>query len=198
MASIRALCSVTLLPWSQRRPSTFNNRCWNSVCQNVFASELILPVPKIPRFLIGMKISTRLSVLFWSVFVVALGPCLSITAEEKKVAPSGFYDLKTPQVAAILKKFPNFVILDIRTPKEFNAGHLKGAKNIDFYDDNFAGKIAKLSKEKSYLVHCASGGRSGRSMSVFKEQGFQTVYHLADGYRGWVAAKQPTVKPKAN
>ena len=129
--------------------------------------------------------------------VIALGANLSTTADERKVAPKGFSDLQTPQVAAILKKFPDFVVLDIRTPKEFNAGHLKGAKNIDFYSDHFASEIAKLPKDKSYLVHCASGGRSGRSLSQFKKLGFETVYHLADGYRGWVAAQQPTVKPEA-
>ena len=123
-----------------------------------------------------------------------LGATNVLHAEDQKVAPKGFYDMESPQAAAMLKKFPSFVILDIRTPREFAAGHLKGAKNIDFYGDDFAAKLKKLDKKKGYLVHCASGGRSGKSMKQFKIQGFTTIYHIDDGYRGWVAAKLPVVK----
>ncbi len=125
---------------------------------------------------------------------VALCVGLGVLAEELSPPPKGFHDLKSPKAAVVLKKFGGFVILDIRTPKEFAAGHLKDAKNIDFFADNFAARLDKLDKTKPYLVHCASGGRSGRSMKAFKDKGFTTIYHLSDGYRGWVAAKQPVVK----
>ncbi len=115
-------------------------------------------------------------------------------AKAEKPAPKGYYDVESPQAASILKRFPKLIILDIRTPREYAAGHLKGAKNIDFFEDNFAAEIGKLDPKKGYLVHCASGGRSGKSMKTFKEKGFTTVYHIADGYKGWVAAKLPTVK----
>jgi rhodanese-related sulfurtransferase len=121
------------------------------------------------------------------------GTTTVLQGEDQKVAPKGFYDMESPQAGAMLKKFPSFVILDIRTPKEFAAGHLKGAKNVDFFSDDFAAKLKKLDKKKAYLVHCASGGRSGKSMKQFKDQGFTTVYHIDDGYRGWMAAKLPVV-----
>jgi rhodanese-related sulfurtransferase len=119
----------------------------------------------------------------------------SLQAEDQKVAPKGYYDMGSPQAAAMLKKFPSFVILDIRTPKEFAAGHLKGAKNVDFFGADFAAQLKKLDKKKGYLVHCASGGRSGKSMKQFKDQGFTTIYHIDDGYRGWTTAKLPVVNP---
>ena len=102
--------------------------------------------------------------------------------------------MESPQAASILKRFPKLIILDIRTPREFAEGHLKGAKNIDFFEEDFAAKVDKLDRKKGYLVHCASGGRSGKSMKLFKEKGFTTIYHIADGYKGWVAAELPTVK----
>ena len=40
----------------------------------------------------------------------------SLQAEDQKVAPKGYYDMGSPQAAAMLKKFPSVVILDIRTP----------------------------------------------------------------------------------
>lgn len=130
--------------------------------------------------------------VIWIV-LVSLGGTEWLKAEDKKVAPKGYYDMESLQAAAMLKKFPSFVVLDIRTPKEFAAGHLKGAKNIDFYGDDFAAQLKKLDKKKGYLVHCASGGRSGRSMKQFKDLGFSTIYHIDDGYRGWVGAKLPVV-----
>lgn len=90
------------------------------------------------------------------------------------------------------KKKP--VILDIRTPDEFKGGHLEGAKNIDFLADGFAEKIGELDKDTPYLVHCRSGGRSGRSLELFKKLGFKNIYHLDGGMLGWEEAKLPVVK----
>src|SRR5262249_53991490 len=57
----------------------------------------------------------------------------------------------------------NLVILDVRTPEEFKSFHIAGATNIDFHGPNFEQRINSLDKSKNYLVHCASGGRSGQS-----------------------------------
>ncbi len=92
------------------------------------------------------------------------------------------------------KKRP--VILDIRTPEEFQEGHLEGAKNIDFKADDFSEKIARLDRDKPYVVHCRSGGRSGSSLEIFKKLGFKNIIHLDGGILGWQEAKLPTTKPK--
>lgn len=44
-------------------------------------------------------------------------------------------------------------ILDIRTPEEFKGGHLADARNIDFMSDDFEKKVAKLDREKPYVVY---------------------------------------------
>ena len=54
-----------------------------------------------------------------------------------------------------LAKQPKHVILDVRTAKEFAAGHIKGAINIDVNAADFQEKVAKLDKGSTYLVHCA-------------------------------------------
>ena len=48
------------------------------------------------------------------------------------------------------------VVLDVRTPSEFKAGHLSKAKLIDFKAAGFDKEIAKLDKTETYLVHCRS------------------------------------------
>ncbi len=92
-------------------------------------------------------------------------------------------------------------VLDIRTPVEFEAGHIEGATNIDFLDTSFQDAIAKLDKDKPYLVHCQSGGRSGRSLEAFKKLGFKNLYHLDGGLTAWKTGGHPvsekTEKPKS-
>ena len=86
------------------------------------------------------------------------------------------------------------IVLDIRTPGEFNTGRIAGAKNIDFQAPDFEQRIEGLDKSKSYLVHCASGGRSTHSLMVFKKHQFQSVYHLDGGIKAWQKAGLPVDK----
>jgi phage shock protein E len=98
-------------------------------------------------------------------------------------------------VAAAAKgKEAKIVVLDVRTASEFSDGHLADAKNVDFNGKTFAEQLGKLDKSKPYFVHCASGGRSGKSLEVFKQLGFKKIIHLDDGYRGWTKAGNPVVK----
>src|SRR5215210_7073365 len=55
------------------------------------------------------------------------------------------------------------VVLDVRTVKEYQAGHIPGALNIDVNAGDFEKRVAELDKNKTYLVHCASGVRSVRA-----------------------------------
>ena len=131
-------------------------------------------------------------------FLLLLPFLLLAHGEEKKPAPPrGFFDVKSTRAAFLLKKYPEMVILDIRTPAEFRKGHLEGAKNLDYYAKDFADRIEKLDRSKAYLVHCASGGRSGRSMKIFRDKKFLSVYHIEDGYKGWTKADLKVVIPKS-
>lgn len=98
------------------------------------------------------------------------------------------------KAAEVLASDPSITVLDVRTPEEFAEGHIKGAVNIDFNDDAFEAKIAALDPAKPYLVHCASGGRSGQAMPAFEKREFSRLYHLSTGFAGWVADGQPVEK----
>jgi len=88
----------------------------------------------------------------------------------------------------------DFVILDIRTPGEFKAGHLKNSILIDYYATTFAQQLEKLDKSKTYLVYCRSGNRSGRALPLFKKMAFKKVYEMGRGINGWRAAGLPVVQ----
>ena len=87
----------------------------------------------------------------------------------------------------------NFVILDIRTPQEFVAGHIQGAVNVDFYAPDFKQQLDQLPKDKVYFVYCNSGNRSGQAMPMFRELGFGEVYELKGGIQAWYQAGYPLV-----
>ena len=87
-----------------------------------------------------------------------------------------------------------FVILDIRTPREFKSGHLAESVLIDFYSQTFAEKLSRLDKEKTYLIYCRSGNRSSKSLEIFKKLKFQKVYHMASGIRAWQSEGFSVVK----
>ncbi|MEY3426510.1 MAG: hypothetical protein RL679_1868 [Bacteroidota bacterium] len=84
-----------------------------------------------------------------------------------------------------LIKAGNGQLLDVRTPGEFNAGHIKNADNIDFTGSDFREKVATLDREKPVLIYCHSGNRSGKASLILKELGFKEIYDLQGGYSNW-------------
>ena len=104
----------------------------------------------------------------------------------------------TPKEAADLTKKHlgdiDFVILDIRTPGEYQSGHLPNSILIDFYSKEFVDKISRLDKTKKYLLYCRSGNRTGRSLNLFRQLKFKLVYHMSNGIIGWKSEGLPVVK----
>ncbi len=78
------------------------------------------------------------------------------------------------------------VLLDIRTPGEYESGHIDGAVLMDYYAHDFADRIKALDWDKTYLIYCRSGNRSGRSLTIFRHLGFTRTFHLDTGIKGWL------------
>jgi rhodanese-related sulfurtransferase len=78
-----------------------------------------------------------------------------------------------------------YEIVDLRTPVEFEAGHLEGAYNIDFTASDIHDKISKLDKEKKYLLYCRTGNKSGQTLDIMKEKEFVEVYNMLGGINEW-------------
>lgn len=87
---------------------------------------------------------------------------------------------------------PNFVILDVRTPGEYDPQHLEGAINRDYYASNFSQTINSLPKHKMYVIHCAGGGRSLQTFNLMKSFGFPQIVNMLGGISAWVSASFPT------
>ena len=83
----------------------------------------------------------------------------------------------------------NAVILDVRAPEEFAAGHLPGAGLLDIRATNFLSSLNNLDRSKLYLVNCAAGGRSSRACQNLSSLGFSNVVNLEGGFTAWKKAK---------
>ena len=88
------------------------------------------------------------------------------------------------------------IIIDVRTPEEFYAGHIKEATNIDFYDDEFLAKLKIVRKDIPIYVYCKSGGRSSVAARKMEELGFSKVYNLHGGISAWRYANYKTTDSK--
>ena len=86
------------------------------------------------------------------------------------------------------------VVLDVRTPKEYADGHIAGAVNLDFYAPDFEAKVAKLDKDKTYLVHCAAGVRSAKACDKMGKLNFPKLYNLEGGFKAWEKAGKEVEK----
>ena len=86
------------------------------------------------------------------------------------------------------------VLLDIRTPAEYKSGHISGAILLDYYASDFVDRLKGLDRDKTYLIYCRSGNRSGKSLAIFEKLGFRHAYHLETGIRGWMQERFPLVQ----
>jgi rhodanese-related sulfurtransferase len=93
-----------------------------------------------------------------------------------------------------LRKDASVVVLDVRTAEEFADGHMPGAINLDIRGGKFAETLAGLDKSKTYLVHCAVGGRSAKACGQMDGMKFDKVLNLSGGITAWEAAGHKPVK----
>ena len=83
------------------------------------------------------------------------------------------------------------IIIDVRTPEEFNKGHLRNSLNVNWLDENFDENLNIFSKDLPVMVYCLSGGRSSKANERIKSLGFKNVYELDGGILEWRKNKLP-------
>lgn len=96
-----------------------------------------------------------------------------------------------------LTSLKNVQLIDVRTPEEYQSGHLINAVNINFMDEDFKENISRLDKKNPTFVHCAAGAegaRSNKTAKLLKELGFVEIYELEGGIINWINAGKETVK----
>ena len=83
------------------------------------------------------------------------------------------------------------IIIDVRTPEEFNKGHLRNSLNVNWFDENFDENLKIFNKDLPVFVYCLSGGRSSKANEKIQSLGFKNVYELDGGILEWRKNKLP-------
>jgi rhodanese-related sulfurtransferase len=124
--------------------------------------------------------------LLYSVLYITLFAVMSCTSGETAkvtLAPKEFNKQLQSQQG---------VLLDVRTPEEFNEARLPGAQNIDYKSDSFEASLSQLDKSKTYFVYCKAGVRSEKAVETMQKMGFTAVYHMDGGIDAWKKEELPT------
>ncbi len=106
----------------------------------------------------------------------------------KSLFGSSSNSLTTQEAKELIETGEPLVILDVRQPDEYRAGHIAGAKLIPL--NELGGRIDELPKDKQILCVCASGARSSAATGQLSSAGFD-VLNMRGGMSGWQRAGYP-------
>jgi len=115
---------------------------------------------------------------------VLLAGCSSTSGSVQNVSPDQFMSSAAEA---------GTVVVDVRTPGEYAAGHVDGAVNIDVESAAFATQISALPKDTTYAVYCRSGRRSTLATGQMADAGFTALVNLEGGIADLQAAGAPIV-----
>ena len=98
----------------------------------------------------------------------------------------------SPSQATHLINREDALVIDVRDPGEYSAGHIIGAKNLPLSRlDSGGAEIAAKRKDRTLIVYCESGARAGKAAAALKAQGYTKVLNLSGGLGAWQQAGLP-------
>lgn len=90
----------------------------------------------------------------------------------------------------------DILLLDVRTPEEVREGYIAGATFLDCYAADFDTKLGLLSRDKTVIIYCHTGGRSSEVAWQMSRLGFPDVLNLRGGILAWQREGLPIVMPE--
>lgn len=95
----------------------------------------------------------------------------------------GTFENVTTEKAKELIDLEEVIVLDVRTPEEYNSGHIPGAELVPL--QIIEGMSEELDKDKHYLIVCRSGNRSQQAADILSGKGFKNLYNMTGGMNEW-------------
>ncbi len=86
------------------------------------------------------------------------------------------------------------VVVDVREPEEFAAGHVTGAKNVPLAQLEQKLPTAVKNKSLPLLLVCATGARANRAVATARKLGYEQAQAVAGGLKSWKDANLPVEK----
>jgi len=116
-------------------------------------------------------------VVFVLLFITMLTSCIDQRSEEVKV-------ISAEEMQSLLEA-DEVQLVDVRTPEEYDFGHIDNAQNIDYFSPTFDDDIKNLDINRPVILYCKSGGRSAKCAEKMVEAGFVKIYDLDGGISKW-------------
>ena len=85
------------------------------------------------------------------------------------------------------------LMIDVREPGEYGAGHILGARNVPLARIDAKSDLSKK-KDRPLIVYCDTGNRAGKAAAALRGQGYTQVVSLSGGLAAWQQAGLPVEK----
>ncbi|MBR9922075.1 MAG: rhodanese-like domain-containing protein [Bacteroidetes bacterium] len=109
--------------------------------------------------------------------------CAQETEKQTTAVPEVVHELLEPaDFASKISKSDDWHLIDLRTPDEYESGHLKGAVNINYFDPAFGDSLKQLDAGIPIFIYSQTSKRSTKALPAIKEAGFTVIYELKGGY----------------
>lgn len=128
----------------------------------------------------------RFLLLICSLFSISNISCKRSSIKAIEISPT--------EMRSFLDSDSSIQLIDVRTPKEYEAGFIENSQNINLFSSSFKEEINRLDKGKSVFIYCRSGKRSRKSLKYFYEAGFSKIYDLKGGFLNWKSEGYKIVK----
>ena len=134
---------------------------------------------------------------------VSVSSCSTSTAGSEPVVAAGQGSVASAPAVTVISELVNgqrgkdlveqgAIVIDVRTPAEFAAGHVPDALLMDVSASTFASQISQLDPNQAYVVYCRSGNRSAAAISQMLAAGFTELYDMGP-LTAWAQAGHPVV-----
>jgi rhodanese-related sulfurtransferase len=120
---------------------------------------------------------------------------VAVLINELRLRQHGFSALGPQDAIRLMNQ--GALLLDLRKPEQFAAGHISGARQMDSAEILIAGETLKKHKEKNIVVYCESGSLGASAARQLAAQGFTKAFNLRGGLLGWRNENLPLVKGKS-
>lgn len=115
----------------------------------------------------------------------------------KKSSKKGFEEIEPKDAFNILEKNkdnPDLVVLDVRTPEEYDEGHIEDAYLLNIKSKDFEDELEKMDKDKTYFVYCKAGIRGCKATDLMENHGYKEVHNISGGIDKWKSKRLPVEK----